>query len=113
MPERIAADTEGMRARVPQLAEAADVATRIGQTLQAALSSNEPLADWTDDEVTAHYLPEHQSIKEFVTQVFDLLPGAVGGDQERTRNLIDLLEQMEEQNEEEAAQAASLLSPIR
>ncbi|MEV0135001.1 hypothetical protein AB0H83_41940 [Dactylosporangium sp. NPDC050688] len=105
----IAASTTDMRAKVPELGQAATIATRIGNTLNTALASNEPLADWTDDEVTAQYLPEHEQTKKFVGQVFELLPPAVGGDQERTRALIELLEQVEAENQEQAEHASSLI----
>ncbi|WP_327000717.1 hypothetical protein OHA72_37080 [Dactylosporangium sp. NBC_01737] len=105
----IAASTADMRAKVPELGQASTIASRIGSTLNGALASNEPLAEWTHDEVTAQYLPVHQQIKQFVGQVFELLPDAVGGDQERTRALIDLLEQAEENSTEDAEQAMSLI----
>lgn len=113
MPDTIAAKTADMRAKVPELSQAAEVASRIGKALDSALAANEPLADWTQDEVTAQYLPVHKQIKEFVGQVFELLPGAVGGDQTRTNSLISLLEKVEEENQKNAEQAMSLISPIR
>lgn len=107
----IAADPNGMKQKVPALGDAAAAARRIGAKLTGTLAANEPLADWETDEVTSQYMPVHRNIKAFVTQVFDLLPDAVGGDMSRTSQLATMLEQVEEANAAEAKRPVAQVSP--
>ncbi|MBX7266401.1 hypothetical protein KIF24_10430 [Micromonospora sp. Llam7] len=107
----ISADPDGMRSKVPALGQAAAVARRIGTTLTDALAANEPLADWETDEVTKEYMPVHRYIKQFVTQVFELLPDAVGGDEQRTSQLATMLDEVEEANAAEAKRPVAQVSP--
>lgn len=107
MADYLAADTEGMRTKVPALSEAAALAHRLGTGLQAKITANEPIADWETDEVTADYMKAHKYLKEFTTEFFQLLSSAVGGDVESTLVLTSLLEEVEEHNLAEAKKVGS------
>lgn len=110
MTEQLAADTDEMRRKVPTMQQAADLARSIGRRLTDGIAANEPLADWETDEITKNYLPSHKDIKDFVGQVFTLLPPAVGGDSDEAMLLSQLLQKVEEQNEQEADKPVTSVS---
>ncbi|HWS31764.1 MAG TPA: hypothetical protein VN408_03365 [Actinoplanes sp.] len=99
---RIAADTGEMRSKVPTLQEAANLACKIGTTLNDGLAANEPIAAYETDEVTKNFMPMYGQVKEFVGQLFELLPEAVGGDSAQLATLSKLLDAVEAQNAEDA-----------